>query len=168
MLKAPTAYNPRINPERAFAPTQYGDQSDGEVWLPGSEVADSVRQIPVLVDYNLASHLTGNARHFRTFLAGFMNNDKPEPPGVNAGNLALERYMRDSLRWANDPLYGWINKSLQTRWFTVRPLQGWAEDLYHHQFQNAAVCRRGSGAADEGLSAACIFQGKEGKDQCSF
>ncbi len=75
-----------------------------------SSVADSVKQIPITVDYNLASHLTGNARHFRTFLRVFMNASKPEPPRVNAGNLTLERYMRDSLRWANDPLYGWINK----------------------------------------------------------
>ncbi len=110
MLKAPTAYNPNINPERAFARRNTVISQMEKYGYLTRQVADSVRQIPVTVDYNLASHLTGNARHFRTFLAGFMNREKPEPPRVNAGNLALERYMRDSLRWANDPLYGWINK----------------------------------------------------------
>ena len=33
MLKAPTAYNPRINPERAPCTEKYSDQPDGEIWL---------------------------------------------------------------------------------------------------------------------------------------
>ena len=37
------------------------------------EIADSVKQLPISVDYNLASHLTGYAKHFRTFLSEFMN-----------------------------------------------------------------------------------------------
>ncbi len=110
MLKAPTAYNPRINPERAFGRRNTVISQMEKYGYLDPLVADSVRQIPVTVDYNLASHLTGRARHFRTFLGGFMNKSKPVSPGRNAGNLALERYMRDSIRWASDPLYGWINK----------------------------------------------------------
>ena len=53
------------------------------------KVADSLQQLPVIVDYNLASHLTGHAKHFRTFLAEFMNKTKPVPPSVNAGYLAM-------------------------------------------------------------------------------
>jgi penicillin-binding protein 1A len=75
------------------------------------ETADSVKQLPIIVDYNLASHLTGYAKHFRTFLANFMYKQMPEPPGESGGILAWERYRRDSLRWANDKLYGWINKN---------------------------------------------------------
>jgi penicillin-binding protein 1A len=35
------------------------------------------------------------------------------PPSENAGILAWERFRRDSLRWADDPLYGWINKNFK-------------------------------------------------------
>jgi penicillin-binding protein 1A len=111
MLKAPTAYNPRINPERSLVRrntvinqmVKYGALED--------EIADSVKQVPISVDYNLASHLTGHGKHFRTFLSRFMNRTKPLPPNKDAGMLAWERFRRDSLRWANDRLYGWINKN---------------------------------------------------------
>ncbi len=111
MLKAPTAYNPRINPERSIVRrntvinqmVKYGSLTE--------EVADSVKLIPITVDYNLASHLTGHAKHFRIFLSKFMNRSVPTPPRDGAGVLAWERYRRDSLRWADDKLYGWINKN---------------------------------------------------------
>jgi len=122
MLKAPTAYNPRINPERSFGRRNTVINQMEKYGYLEPQVADSVRQIPVTVDYNLASHLTGTARHFRTFLAVFMNRTKPVYPGNRSGNLALERFMRDSLRWTNDPLYGWVNK--------VRKPDGSEYDLY--------------------------------------
>jgi len=122
MLKAPTGYNPRINPDRSLVRrntvinqmVKYGSLSE--------EVADSVKQLPITVDYNLASHLTGHGKHFRTFLSRFMNRSKPVPPNKDAGVLAWERYRRDSLRWADDRLYGWINK-------TYKP-DGTQYDLY--------------------------------------
>jgi penicillin-binding protein 1A len=111
MLKAPTAFNPRINPVRSFhrRNTVLGQMEKYGYLDP--EIADSVRQQPIRIDYNLASHLTGYGKHFRTFLSEFMNETKPTPPSKDAGILAWERYRRDSLRWATDQLYGWINKN---------------------------------------------------------
>lgn len=113
MLKAPTAYNPRINPERSLGRRNIVISQMEKYGYIDQEVADSAKQLPIIVDYNLASHLTGHAKHFRTFLSGFMNENKPEPPSKNAGILAWERYRRDSLRWSDDRLYGWINKNLK-------------------------------------------------------
>ena len=113
MLKAPTAYNPRINPQRSFHRRNIVISQMEKYGYLQTEVADSIKQLPISVDYNLASHLTGHAKHFRIFLAGFMNKTKPEPPSTNAGILAWERYRRDSLRWSNDRLYGWINKNFK-------------------------------------------------------
>ncbi len=113
MLKAPTAFNPRINPERSFHRRNTVLNQMVKYGYLEEEFADSVKQTPISVDYNLASHLTGHAKHFRIFLSGFMNRTKPEPPGKEAGILAWERYRRDSLRWAGDRLYGWINKNLK-------------------------------------------------------
>jgi len=113
MLKAPTAYNPRINPERSLGRRNIVIGQMEKYGFIDQEVADSTKQLPIIVDYNLASHLTGHAKHFRTFLAGFMNETKPEPPSKNAGILAWERYRRDSLRWSDDRLFGWINKNFK-------------------------------------------------------
>jgi penicillin-binding protein 1A len=113
MLKAPTAYNPRINPDRSYHRRNTVISQMEKYGYLEPEVADSVRLLPVTVDYNLASHLTGHARHFRSFLAEFMNETLPVEPGKDAGLLAWERYRRDSLRWANDQLFGWINKNLK-------------------------------------------------------
>jgi len=113
MLKAPTAYNPRINPERSLGRRNIVISQMEKYGYIDQEVADSAKQLPIIVDYNLASHLTGHAKHFRTFLTGFMNKNKPEPPSKNAGILAWERYRRDSLRWSDDRLYGWINKNFK-------------------------------------------------------
>ena len=111
MLKAPTAFNPRINPVRSFHRRNIVLGQMEKYGYLDPEVADSVRQQPIRIDYNLASHLTGYAKHFRTFLSEFMNENKPTPPSKDAGILAWERYRRDSLRWATDQLYGWINKN---------------------------------------------------------
>jgi len=111
MLKASTAYNPRINPERSLTRRNTVINQMVKYGTLSHEVADSVKQVPIIVDYNLASHLTGYAKHFRIFLAKFMSYTEPEPPMEEAGILAWERYRRDSLRWANDNLYGWINKN---------------------------------------------------------
>ena len=111
MLKAPTAYNPRINPERSFTRRNTVINQMVKYGSITEEVADSVKQLPISVDYNLASHLTGHGKHFRTFLSKFMNRSKPTPPNKDAGVLAWERYRRNSLRWDNDKLYGWINKN---------------------------------------------------------
>jgi len=110
MLKAPTGYNPRINPDRSLIRRNTVINQMVKYGSLAEEVADSVKQLPISVDYNLASHLTGHGKHFRTFLSKFMRSTKPVPPNKNARILAWERYRRDSLRWADDRLYGWINK----------------------------------------------------------
>lgn len=111
MLKAPTAYNPMINPDRSIVRRNTVINQMVKYGALPKEVADSLKRMPIVVDYNLASHLTGHAKHFRTFLSRFMNRTKPEPPDKDAGVLAWERFRRDSIRWADDKLYGWINKN---------------------------------------------------------
>lgn len=111
MLKAPTAYNPRINPDRSLERRNTIISQMVKYGYLDKKDADSIKQLPTILDYNIASHMTGHARHFRTFLSEYMNSEKPEPPGKNASILQKEKYYRDSLRWVSDPLYGWINKN---------------------------------------------------------
>ena len=111
MLKAPTAFNPRINPERSLQRRNTVLSQMVKYGYLEEEIADSVKALPISIDYNLASHMTGQAQHFRTFLSEFMTNSKPLMPDDDAGILAWERYRRDSLRWVGDRLYGWVNKN---------------------------------------------------------
>jgi penicillin-binding protein 1A len=113
MLKATTAYNPRLNPERSRERRNTVLSQMEKYGYIDAEQADTTRQLPVVVDYNLASHLSGQARHFRIFLSRFMNADLPNRPDKDAGILTWERYRRDSIRWSDDRLYGWVNKNFK-------------------------------------------------------
>lgn len=111
MLKAPSAFNPYRNPENSMARRNVVlDQMVKYEYLD-PETGDSVKQIPVTATFNLASHVEGMANHFRTYLRIIMNADKPERD--NYPSWGQETYRRDSMRWLNDPLYGWINKNLR-------------------------------------------------------
>jgi penicillin-binding protein 1A len=109
MLKAPTRFNPYLNPENAMSRRNIViDQMVKYDYLDG-EIADSVKQIPINAFYNVSGHMGGKANHFRTYLRVSMNADKPERSDYSSASE--ERFIRDSIRWANDPLYGWIYKN---------------------------------------------------------
>lgn len=111
MLQAPTRYNPYINPENArIRRNLVIDQMVKYDYLD-MQVADSVKQLPVTAYYNISGHMAGKANHFRTFLRVSMNAGFPQKENYSKSRLGQETYRRDSLRWAKDPLYGWIAKN---------------------------------------------------------
>ncbi|MFZ5940585.1 MAG: transglycosylase domain-containing protein [Bacteroidota bacterium] len=109
MLKAPSAFNPKNNPERSFNRRNTVLDQMVKYGYLDSGIADSVRQLPIVLDYNLASHTQGYGTYFRAFLQKIMYEKKPEKK--NYPSWAMEAYQRDSMRWANDPLYGWVAKN---------------------------------------------------------
>ena len=76
-----------------------------------SLTADSVKQLPVIAQNNITSHMRGKANHFRTFLRVSMTADRPVRSDYGRGRKGLEAFERDSTRWYHDPLYGWIAKN---------------------------------------------------------
>ena len=106
MLKAPSRFNPYRNPDNSQRRRNIVIDQMVKYEYLDKAVADSVKQIPVTAFYNVSGHMGGKANHFRTFLRVSMNADKPER--ANYSESAYERFQRDSIRWANDPLYGWI------------------------------------------------------------
>lgn len=109
MLKAPTRYNPYLNPENAFSRRNVVIDQMVKYDYLDTTIADSVKQLPVEAEFNIAGHMQGNANHFRTYLRVSMNADRPIREDYP--EWAYENFKRDSLRWANDPLYGWIAKN---------------------------------------------------------
>ena len=109
MLKAPSYYNPYRNPDNSLRRRNVVIDQMVKYEYLDSTIADSVKQIPVEAYYNISGHMEGTANHFRTFLRVSMNADKPIRSDYPS--WASENFDRDSLRWANDPLYGWIEKN---------------------------------------------------------
>jgi penicillin-binding protein 1A len=109
MLKAPTRFNPYLNPENSLSRRNIVLEQMAKYEFLDRAVADSVKQLPITAFYNIAGHMGGNANHFRTFLRISMNAERPVRE--NYPESARERFERDSIRWVNDPLYGWINKN---------------------------------------------------------
>lgn len=74
MLKAPTAFNPRLHPQRSQERrnivinqmVNFGD-------LP-TVVADSVKNIPLKLDYTSVDHNIGPAPYFREYLRAWLND----------------------------------------------------------------------------------------------
>jgi penicillin-binding protein 1A len=109
LLKAPTRYNPVINPEFSIirrnvvisqmAKYNYITQAD----------CDSICKLPIELNYKVPSHNVGYATHFRTYIRTIMMAEKPERANYYSG----ERFQEDSAKWETDPLFGWCNKNFK-------------------------------------------------------
>jgi len=89
MMKAPTAYNPRINPERSEKRrnivlnqlVNYGGYNKAE--------ADSLKALPIELDYNTIDHNEGLAPYFREYLRGWLAKWCKENKKVDGTNYDI-------------------------------------------------------------------------------
>ena len=109
MLKAPTRYNPRRNPETATQRRNSVLNKMVEHKYLNKQICDSLRQIPLQLNFEMMDHLSGNATYFREYLRKTM--DKKEPLKKDYRNM--QSFREDSTQWADNPLYGWCNKNLR-------------------------------------------------------
>lgn len=70
---------------------------------------DSLRQLPLKLEFRRASHNEGLAPYFREYLRMTMSAKKPERSKYLAWQK--EQYIQDSVNWEANPLYGWCNKN---------------------------------------------------------
>lgn len=73
---------------------------------------DSLKNLPLKLDFNRVSHNTGLAPYFREYLRKTMNATKPNRANYNASQR--EQYKNDSVNWETNPLYGWCNKNTKS------------------------------------------------------
>ncbi|MFO7370089.1 MAG: transglycosylase domain-containing protein [Bacteroidales bacterium] len=71
------------------------------------EVADSLKGLPLNLKFQRISHDRGLATYFREHVHRILNSREPKRKNYTD----YESYREDSLRWANDPLFGWCNKN---------------------------------------------------------
>lgn len=107
MLKASTLYNPVRHYDRMLGRRNIVISQMAKYGYLNPEVADSVKKLPIEVDFHLEDHNTGPATYLREYLRIIM--DRPEPDRT--------KYVRQSSYddalwdWKNNPLYGWCNKN---------------------------------------------------------
>ncbi len=109
MVNKPTRYNPVSNPERSLQRRNFVlGQMQKAGYITRAE-CDSLRELPILLSYQVQDHNAGHAAYFRDMLRRYMNATEP----VKSKYQIKEDYVLDSLLWANDELYGWLNKNFK-------------------------------------------------------
>ncbi len=109
MLQMPSFYNPRKHPERATIRRNSVLNKMEENGFLSKRMTDSLKQVPLQLNFERQDHLSGNATYFREYLRITMG--KKEPLRKNYGNP--KSFVEDSIQWADNPLFGWCNKNMK-------------------------------------------------------
>ena len=107
MVNKPTRYNPVLNPERSLERRNLVISRMEQNGFITKAERDSIQQIPINLAYQIQDHNAGVGPYFRDMLRRTMNAKEPKRSSYNQ----YEDYVVDSLLWADDPFYGWLNKN---------------------------------------------------------
>ncbi|MFH0841383.1 MAG: transglycosylase domain-containing protein [Bacteroidota bacterium] len=107
MLKNSSQFNPVRFPDRMLSRRNVVLSQMAKYGYIEPAVADSVKQLPLEIDFRMEDHNTGLATYLREYLRNTMR--RPEPD--------RNKYVRESSyeeakwEWDTNPLYGWCNKN---------------------------------------------------------
>ena len=107
MVNKPTRYNPALNPDQALSRRNFVIGQMAKAGYLTEAQRDSIREIPIYLDYQVQDHNAGRAPYFRDLLRRRMTAKKPRRSSYSV----REEYSADSLAWVNDELYGWLEKN---------------------------------------------------------
>lgn len=109
MVKNPALYNPVRFPERTKERRNVVlDQMQRAGMLTQAEV-DSLKELPIQLDFHKVDHKSGPAPYFREELRRMLRAKYPVKSDYAAWET--QKYKDDSLAWATNPLYGWVEKN---------------------------------------------------------
>ena len=107
MLKNSSAFNPKKYPERMVQRRNIVLSQMAKYGYISPLVADSVKQLPLELDFQVEDHNSGLATYLREYLRNIMRRSEPD-----RNRYEMESSYEDALwEWENDPLYGWCNKN---------------------------------------------------------
>ncbi len=116
MAKNSSLYNPVRRPEMVLERRNVVLNQMEKYGYITREVRDSVKLLPLDIDYQKVDYKEGIAPYFREYLRLIMNRTEPKlsdyPSWMNS-------HYRDALfeeetdEWNNNPLFGWCNKNLK-------------------------------------------------------
>lgn len=109
MVQNPSTHNPVRHPEKATARrNEVFDKMVKNNKLTAQQ-ADSLKLLPLGLDFNRIDHKDGIAPYFREELRRRLTAKKPERS--NYPSWDEQRYLDDLNAWENDPLFGWVEKN---------------------------------------------------------
>lgn len=109
MLKNPIRYNPKRNPENMIERRNIVLSQMGKYGYISNEEADSLKQLPIEIDFKEQAHDTGLATYLREYIRKTMIAYEPERDMFFSEN----QYLDAREQWDNNPLYGWCRKNLK-------------------------------------------------------
>lgn len=108
VVNAPTRFSPVRNPERSLTRRNtVMTRMQQSRYIKRHEL-DSLKQIPIELDYKPISHNEGTATYFREMIRNVMN--MPRPTKKQFG----DNYKAELERWENNPIYGWCHKNFKS------------------------------------------------------
>lgn len=109
MVKNPSLYNPIRHPERTLDRRNVVlDQMEKAGMLTAAET-DSLKRLPLELDFHKVDHKSGPAPYFREELRRMLRAKYPVRSDYQPWEE--QKYKDDSLAWATNPLYGWVEKN---------------------------------------------------------
>ena len=107
MVNKPTRYNPAINPDKSLTRRNFVIGQMAKAGFITNEQRDSIQQVPIVLSFQVQDHNAGVGPYFRDMLRRTMNAKEPK----RSSYAQYEDYVVDSLQWADNGFYGWLNKN---------------------------------------------------------
>jgi penicillin-binding protein 1A len=111
MAKNSSLYNPVRRPELVKQRRNVVLNQMAKYGYISKEVRDSVKLLPLDLDYQKVDYKAGPAPYFREYLRLTLTARKPEKR--NYPSWLMQKFKEDSVEWETNPLYGWCNKNIK-------------------------------------------------------
>ena len=109
MCKNPSLYNPIRHPERTLnRRNTVLNQMEKYDYITEAE-CDSLKQLPMEIDYHSVDHKEGTAQYLREYLRLILTAKEPKESNYSEWNKA--QYEIDKKQWDTNPLYGFCQKN---------------------------------------------------------
>ncbi len=109
VVNAPTKYSPVRNPNNATARRNLVLSRLQEVNFITKKQLDSLKALPIVLDYKPITHNDGQGTYFREMIRSVMTAKKPE----RSNYYNDWDYQQDLKQWETNPIYGWCEKNLK-------------------------------------------------------
>ncbi len=109
MLKNSSYFNPRSRPEETLKRRNVVLGQMVKYGYLSRQEADSVRAIPIELNFREQSHTSGLATYFREYIKATMIAYEPD----RLNFVSDEAYNEAVYQWENNALYGWCRKNLK-------------------------------------------------------
>ncbi len=109
MAQNPALFNPLRRPDTTLHRRNIVLSQMNKYGYLADSLYDSIKTLPLDIDYQRVDHNTGLATHYREYLRKILTASEPQRKSYNN----YKSYQDDSADWANDALFGWCNKNLK-------------------------------------------------------